>query len=265
MKKAGVDCGTTLAKFAWEEDGELRLASTADRAVDDIIAEMVAAGVTHARVTGIGTEPVAGSIIATRGTGDPIGDEVERQAEGARLLLKESDGPDSFLLVSVGTGTSYASVRPDLVARYPIGNAIGGGFVWGLAQAAATVPDFGLFESLAAVGQPPDIRVEDLLPATKGTLQGAFIVSNFGNAHTATNKADICAGLLHCLAVQIVRDILLFDPNGDMSDIVFVGSTVGRSRTLRKYLRTFLGMLGKTPRFPANAEYAAAIGALHAP
>ena len=236
---------------------------------------MRAAGITRARMTGIGLDPTDGDVAVTRSTDDPVADELTLQADGVRRLLDGQDRPEGdFLLVSIGTGTSYTLVPASgAPRRFPIGNAIGGGFVAALAAWQAV--GRSEIEGYASRGEPRDIRIKDLVPAKAGTMEGEFVVSHFGKDEVmgarvlpagASPLDDYCATVVHCAAVTVIRDVLLLAmiPGFAADNVVFVGTPVAKMGSLRGHLALYAQALGKRPHFPVNGEFSAAIGALHA-
>lgn len=262
--KAGIDRGTTLTKFAWLDDGRLQLFSTANARPESILDEMRAAGIVRARTVGIGQGPAASGIIEERASGDPIADEIALQAAGVRRLLGDA-APEEFLLVSIGTGTSYTFVTKDGTERHPLGNAIGGGFIAGLAKLLRV--DVRQVEANAAESPSSlDLLVKDVLPSAMG-MQGEFVVAHFGKdaPDDELSVRRACASLLRTVAVSVVRDLMLFGMQRRMpADAVFIGSTVSTFRTLREHLGNYAPFAGLVPHFPPRGEYAAAIGALYA-
>lgn len=261
--KAGIDCGTTLTKFAWLDEGRLQRFSTANAKAESVLDEMRAAGVTYARMTGVGPRPPGGYFAFAEPDGDPIADEIALQADGARRLLGTA-APEEFLLVSVGTGVSYTFVTAGGNERHPLGNAIGGGFIAGVSRLLGVIPrEVG---SLAEASPSLDILVRDVVPATAGSPHGEFVVSHFGKTAEGDDVLPrACASLLSTVAVSVVRDVMLFGMQRTLpKDVVLIGTPVTQFSPLRDQLRAYLPFAGVMPHFPEKGEYAAAVGALYA-
>ncbi|HSD12531.1 MAG TPA: hypothetical protein VLC10_03155 [Patescibacteria group bacterium] len=272
--KAGIDCGTSRIKAAWRDAGGMhRFFSSSD--VCEVADRLKKEGVTKLRVTGIGGRVPEGFDVVGPAD-DPIADEIALQSEGARRLLAAQGGPDAgFLLVSVGTGTSYTLV-PDRgdPRRFPLGNAIGGGFIAGLAAWQAV--DRSAIDGFASRGRPRDVLIKDLVPAKDGTLEGEFVVSHFGKDEVmgacvipegGRPLDDYCATIVHCAAVTVIRDVMLIGMIEGFAaeDVVFIGTPVAKMTALVGHLSRYAAALGKRAHFPENGEYAAALGALYAP
>lgn len=261
--KAGIDCGTTLMKFAWLDEGRLQCFSTANAKAEAILDEMRVAGVTCGRVTGVGPRPPEGYFAFAEPGGDPIADEIALQSDGARRLLGVAS-PKEFLLVSIGTGVSYTFVAAGGNERHPLGNAIGGGFIAGVSRLLGVIPrEVG---RLAEASPSFDILVRDVVPATAGSPHGELVVSHFGKAAGDDDALPrACASLLSTVAVSVVRDVMLFGMQRTLPrDVVLIGTPVTQFAPLRDQLRAYLPFAGVTPHFPEKGEYAAAVGALYA-
>lgn len=286
--KAGIDFGTTLTKVAWRKaDGTYGFDSTGRQddsacwSEDDVATprELVTAtlsreGVTRLRATGIGERWLKGFAIAET-EGDPIEDEIRLQADGVRHLLGSCGGmktygrPDSFLLVSVGTGVSYTRVVQEKVERFPYGNAIGGGFIAGLARLLG-INDVSDVRFVDANHVPPDLLVRDVLTHLGGTPLGELVVAHFGKISpdgALPSSSEAMASVLHCVATSIIRDVIMMgmmEKYAPPGPVVFIGSTVSAFPVLARHLSRYAAMIGADAKFPDNGEYAAAIGALHA-
>lgn len=294
--KAGIDFGTTLTKVAWRNaDGTYGFHSTAteddEGFVDDVectprdllVANLQREGVTRLRATGIGERWLKGFAVE-EASGDSIEDEIRLQADGVKPLLgvcggmtRMSPPPESFLLVSVGTGVSYTRVVGATAERFPYGNAIGGGFVAGLTRLLRLDYSYGIgdLDRLCAGKEPSDLLVRDVLAATRGTTVGEFVVAHFGKVpedrpgmtEEEGRIGEGIASALNCVAVSVIRDVLMMglsDAYRAPGPLVVIGSTVATFPTLRRYLSRYAAMLGIDILFPDYGEYAAAIGALHA-
>lgn len=276
--KAGIDRGSSRIKAVWRDaDGAHAFASSSDPA--EIGETLLARGVKRARMTGIGGGRIPGILAVGGLPGDPIADEIALQAAGTKRLLAGLPGVPAgdFLLVSIGTGTSYALVPEEGDARrFPLGNSIGGGFIEGLGLLQGLdVEEIG---PLAERGAPLDILVKHLVPSKAGSFEGELVVSNFGGianpdriayAHAAEGGRieDVCATIVHCAAVAVIRDVVIASliPGFAAEDVVFIGTPVARMAALSGHLARYAAALGKRAHFPENGEYAAALGALYAP
>ncbi|MBI4140800.1 hypothetical protein HY485_03095 [Candidatus Woesearchaeota archaeon] len=285
--KAGIDFGTTLTKAVWKKDDKYVFASTKEKSLQKIIDEMKKDGVDKVQVEGVKyTQKYANELwdnlfMVRRSNSDPIISEINCQAVGAReLLLFEGKSIDEFLLVGMGTGTSYSFVINNVTSHYPIGNSIGGGFMRGLAHLFG-VHRYSELVSRAERGNLLDLRVKDVLAEKKDVFEGELVIANFGRANAGDclsdfldkasgrerNKLnDVCATIVHCVAVATIRDVMLSSLTVDENqavpeDVIYVGSTIAYNPVLQKMLNGYSYAIGKTPHFPANGAFALAMGA----
>ncbi len=268
--KAGVDFGTSLAKAAWMNNGEFSFSSTADAELKDIARQLSHDGVRKVHLAGIGySDDLAGyfnDFEIKTAEGDPIENEVRLQAEGTRRLLEDNGYKgDSFLVVSIGTGTSYALVTRDGATKFPIGNSLGGGFINGLAQILGA-SDYNELATRSTEGMLLDLCVKDMIPDKKGTFEGELVVANFGKGTSDSKRSSVYASVISTVAVATIRDVLLLGmiPNFQPpNDIVYIGSTVARTPVLKNLLQAYSAAIGKSPHFPEHGEFALAVGAYH--
>ncbi|MGE0711777.1 MAG: hypothetical protein AB7N76_30485 [Planctomycetota bacterium] len=270
MKAAGLDLGSTLAKAVWRDPGApngLALRRCERAAAPALLDELRAAGVRRLGVTGTGFRSLdLAGFAASEVTGADIDREVAVQARGARALLAAEGRPiaGSMLVVSVGTGVSYGLSAPGAAARrFPLGSALGGGFLRGLG-ALLGAPDFAALAAESASGHAADILVADLLPETSGTPVGELVVAHFGRADAATPRPDALASLVATVATSIGRDLALLaqQPGWGLPEaVVFLGSTLALP-ALAAALEGWTRRLGATPYLPALGAHALALGAL---
>ena len=116
--KAGIDFGTTLVKAVWKK-GDYRFASTAEMPLEQIIENMKSDSIRKVHAAGI-NNTLINDFEVYRTSGDQVQNEIELQAKGAKELLSLSGHRlEKFLIVSMGTGTSYTFVG-DTIERFPL-------------------------------------------------------------------------------------------------------------------------------------------------
>jgi len=272
--KAGLDVGSSLVKAVWKRGDDYHFASTADYSLQSILTSMKHDGVQDILRVGNGllseeslthTIDQAGAHFNVRSLpGDPIDNEICLQASGARELLKDERQPlDSFLLVSVGTGTSYTFVSQETYRLFQFGNSLSGGTLWGEAK----VLGFGSYDAFAASagqGTPQHLLYKHLFPALDRTIRGEFVVSSGGRLDEESSLEDQCATKVSAVGIATLRDILILGdipPFSSTPDIVYIGSTINRTPLLKGMLAGYSAALGKKPHFPKNGEFALALGA----
>lgn len=268
--KAGLDFGSSLVKAVWVEQGFYQYLSTADCSLQKLAYQMAQADVTHINVAGIGYFLERVQDFASYGMkiksfeGDPIQNEIELQAKGARQLLANGkyQGKE-FLLVSVGTGTSFTLVRENTVAKLPLGSPFGGGFIHGLGNIFGA-QSYAELAAEASKGTSLDLRVKDMISEKAGSFEGELIVAHFGKAKNGAKKEDIYATIISAVAAATIKNILGYNINPAFpipEDVVYIGSTVSHTPLLKELLQSYSLMIGKTPHVPKHGEFALARGA----
>lgn len=266
--KAGIDFGSSLTKAVWMHDGEYQFASTADMTLEDIAKNLRNHGVQRIHIAGVGYSghPALDDFNIVQKEGDPIKNETDLQSIGAKHIMQMSGmDSDRFLLVSMGTGSSYTSVDGDSYSHHPIGSIISGGFILGLGSILGA-DDFKTINICAKKGTPLHILYKDMMPDLAGQDLGEYIIAAFGKVTKDSDMDDVFATLLSSVAGVTVAKIvdLNIHPTFDVpQDIVYIGSTVSRSSALQDMLMDYTPMIGKTPHIPKNAEYPLAMGAYH--
>ena len=269
---AGIDVGSSLTKVVWKAQ-DYQFATTADKPLEVILEELRADNVKELYAAGIGSIPEQKDFIVYKTTKDVIANEILLQAKGAGVLLqRQGIFLDDFLLVSLGTGVSYTSVRKgektydslgvEEVQHFPLGSAIGGGFIQGLSK-IINQRDSGV-QSLENTYAPLDLLVQDKLPEKIGTFEGSLVIAHFGKANENSHKEDVYKSIVHCVAVSTVRDVLLVGMVKDFpqhNHVVYVGSTVARNPSLQVLLQSYTQAIGKIPHFVDKGEFSLAMGA----
>lgn len=268
--KVGIDFGSSLVKAVWVEQGFYQYVSTADCSLQKLAYQMAQADVTQVNVAGIGYSLKRVQDFTSYGMkvkpfeGDPIQNEIQLQAQGARQLLASTkyQGKE-FLLVSIGTGTSLTVVGENTVAKLPLGSPFGGGFIHGLGNIFGA-QSYAELAAEASKGTSLDLCVKDMISEKAGSFEGELIVAHFGKAKNDAKKEDIYATIISTVAAATIKDILGYSINPAFpipGDIVYIGSTVSRTPLLREFLQSYSLMIGKTPHFPKYGEFALARGA----
>ena len=269
MTKAGMDIGSSLTKVVWEVEGKYCFRSTADKSIDEILEELKENQIKDLYISGIGTpdNELFNEFSVWKPKGDLIQNEIELQAEGSQKLLELGETPlEKYLLVSLGTGTSYTSINKNYVKKFPIGNSIGGGFIQGLSKLIGK-EDFTNISKKAETGKSLDLLIQDNIPEKKGSFEGGLIISNFGKANQDSKLEDVYLGLINCVAITTIKDIYLMNMIPDYQipkDIIFIGSTIANNPVMQNLFEHYSKLfLNKKAHFLENGEYSLALGAYH--
>lgn len=295
MNHAGVDAGCTLTKvafktgFYYDNDETWFFRSTADYSPEMIAKELMERRIYELNVCGINKlHPAFDNFVINRLAGDPIATEIKLQARGAKKLLYiQGHKIKEFLLVSIGTGTSYTFVKGEAEARFPMGNSLGGGFLRGLSNLLhISINDWNPSDSdLESLGSL-DLLVQDILPETKNSPLGRLLVSNFGNVRPGSPIMDgeLARALINTVAVAVSRDIAMLQLIGNLTkkskilgllglfmkmkglakygNVVIIGTMAEKCGVLRNLISWHCQKHIKiSPIFPQNAAYALAMGA----
>lgn len=280
--KAGVDIGTSLTKVAWGlEDGRYQFASTAEWDADVLVKTLREEdGVTDVFLTGNGKQRIdwhEEGFRVSRMAGRQLGSEFIMQANGARRLLPLMDvEADNFLLVSIGTGTSYTFVTKDEIEPFRLGTAVGGGLIMGMSHPDHEPEDI---DRLSRPGKVQDLLIDDIVSGA-AELPGWATVAHFGKMreHLRSDPqhqllhGDRYATTMNMVALLVLRDIALLKMiKGEHApqQAVIIGSTVSRFARLEELIDNHVekwfpfGIIPPTLVLESG-EYAGAVGAYHA-
>lgn len=275
----GIDIGTTLIKVVSETgDGGLNFEINPHRFTPHCtegpargyFKRLKLAGVTRVALTGSGAKRFARlvreeGIEIVSGLEDPVQQELRLQVQGVRrLLLQEGVSHEQFLLVSIGTGTSFTRVVGDEVTQYQPGLSVGGSTIVQIAASHGINPsELG---ELAESGTDVDLLMEHLYPDA-GMLQKKFVLASMGRLdQEGASKENLAAGLIKMVATLTIGHILSMRNHTDWvidGPVVFVGTPVSAYEQLAGWLTLFTTFLGLRSCIPANASFAGALGALH--
>ena len=269
--KAGIDFGSSLVKAAWMDHGQFKFDSTADVKLDDIVRHLSDDGINQVNIAGIGYSDAYKDYFKDfeirTPKGDAITQEKKLQVKGAKeLMIDQSYYIDNFILVSVGTGTSYSLKFWGFTIPVPLGNSLGGGFIAGVGRHLG-IEDYSQMSRIASKGTPLNIYVKDKLPSLEGTIVGEYVVSHFAKADKDSRREDILATAVDIVGATTFKDLAVLSHSSRFfkwtKDVVYIGSTISGFSSLRGSLDKYSRMLGKTAHFPKNGEFALAIGAYH--
>ncbi|WP_047982203.1 type II pantothenate kinase [Ornithinibacillus contaminans] len=264
VSKIGIDAGGTLVKVAYEEQKQLHLKTFPTHKIDQAIQWLqVQAPSTELILTG----GQAGHIKRISRNTCHLIDEFQAATLGARYLLHVEKGltNEDFVLVNIGTGTSFFHVTPDSYERV-LGTGIGGGTLMGLGRVISGKQDFHELTLMAEKGdnRNSDLLVRDIYAPDEPPIFGDFTAANFGKAHLNEHATtdDYVASLMQLIAETIILLAGQLASEKQVSKIVFVGSTVTNNKALQAILRNSRKLMPFEPIFLEKGSHAGAIGAL---
>lgn len=267
--KAGIDFGTSLVKAVWINDNTPKFCSTANTSLENIAQQLSNGGIKKINVAGIGYsenyEKLFKNFEINIQKGDLIAQEKKLQVEGVKRLMQyQSEDLTNFILVSIGTGTSYSLRFCGFNIPVPLGNSLSGGFIRGIGRHLG-INDYNEMSKLASEGQPLNIYVKEKIPDLEGTVRGEYVIGHFAKANETSSKEDILATTIDIISATTVKDLALLSHSSKLfqwtKNVVYIGSSVTGFPTLKNSLEKYSAMINKKPYFPERGEFSLAMGA----
>jgi type II pantothenate kinase len=256
----GIDAGGTLIKIAYEEKGRMHYKTYSYDAMESLITWIkLLSGSVSLSVTG----GRADEIKALLGTSRVVA-EFEAVTKGGQYLYQTNKGKaKSFLLINIGTGTSFYSVTNEKSERL-LGSGIGGGTILGLSCLLNGPTDFQEIVKSAEQGnhETLDLLVKDIYKGETPIL-GHLTASNFGKSvEKEVTTQDQLAALFTLIGETIVLLATNTLPQENERVFVFVGGAIENNKPLQKIMESFSDQIKVEMVFIENGSYAGAIGAL---
>ncbi len=134
---------------------------------------------------------------------------------------------EEFIVVSMGTGTSFVEVRNG-IPRHLGGIGIGGGTITGLSKLMLNTNDFSKIRELASAGRVGniDLRIGDISEKPLPGLDLEITASNFGKASSRANCEDKAAGIVHMVIETICQTAVLISNGTNINDFVLIGNLI---------------------------------------
>ena len=166
-----------------------------------------------------------------------------------------------FMVVSMGTGTSFVEVRNN-VPRHLGSIGIGGGTITGLSKLMLNTNDVGKIQELASGGKVGniDLRIGDISKNPLPGLDLEITASNFGKASSRANCEDKAAGIVHMVIETICQTAVLISNGTDIKDFVLIGNLINFPEcwNVCEMIRTMYPHVNFI--IPEDGEYGTAIG-----
>ncbi|MET3698812.1 pantothenate kinase [Bacillus oleivorans] len=264
MKTIGIDAGGSLLKVVYEEQGSYHYKWFPIAEMDQAVAWLQLLGPLSAyKVTGGKAHKVQEKLAGATVTLVPEFDSV---CIGTReLLIKEKiEVPEKYLIISIGTGTSFYIVEGDKYQRL-FGSGIGGGTINGLSQLLLKEHDFTKVVELAQRGKrgTVDLLVKDLYEDEEPPLPGDLTAANFGKPELSNSKKeDVAAALFQMIGETLLLLAKQFASPFQVQKFVYVGSAVANNPALQQIISSFDGSFEQESIFIDYGSYAGAIGAI---
>jgi len=190
--------------------------------------------------------------------------EIDAVGEGA-MNLSGLSGKDPIIIVSAGSGTACILAQ-DGNFMHCSGTGVGGGTVLGLSKLLLGTIDPVEIAELAKAGNESgvDLILEDVVSGPIGELPSDTTAVNFGKISkidSEISKQDIAAGIVNLVGQTAARVATSVATTFNAREIVVVGRSPSFNG-LKNSLEQAASIMGFSPHFPKNGEYASALGAL---
>lgn len=166
-----------------------------------------------------------------------------------------------FMVVSMGTGTSFVEVKQG-VPRHLGGIGIGGGTIMGLSKLMLNTSDAKKIQELATSGKVGniDLRIGDISKDPLPGLDLEITASNFGKASSRANCEDKAAGIVHMVIETVCQTAVLISNGLNIRDYVLIGNLTKfpECNDVCAMIKTMYPDVNFI--IPKDGEYATAIG-----
>lgn len=168
---------------------------------------------------------------------------------------------EEFMVVSMGTGTSFVEVKKG-VPRHLGGIGIGGGTIMGLSKLMLNTSDAKKIQELATSGKVGniDLRIGDISKDPLPGLDLEITASNFGKASSRANCEDKAAGIVHMVIETVCQTAVLISNGLNIRNYVLIGNLTKFSECndVCAMIKTMYPDVNFI--IPKDGEYATAIG-----
>ena len=226
----GIDIGGSTTKFAGFRGEELLVPVqiSASNAIASLFGafgkflydnKLELSDIQQVNLTGVGSSEVQQSIY-----GLPTYRVDEFTANGIGGGYFAGDKKE-FMVVSMGTGTSFVGVK-DGVPAHLGGIGIGGGTIIGLSKLILNTNDIDKIQELALMGKVGniDLRIGDISKNPLPGLDLEITASNFGKASSRATCEDKAAGIVHMVIESICQTAALIAQGTEMKDFILIGA-----------------------------------------
>ena len=190
--------------------------------------------------------------------------EIDAVGEGA-MNLSGLSSKNPIIIVSAGSGTACILAQEGNFIHCS-GTGVGGGTILGLSKLLLGTTDPIEIAKLAKEGNESgvDLILEDVVSGPIGELPSETTAVNFGKISkidSEVSKQDIAAGIVNLVGQTAARIATSVATTFNAKEIVVVGRSPSFNG-LKNSLEQAASIMGFSPHFPKNGEYASALGAL---
>lgn len=208
-------------------------------------------------LTGVGSSGVDKAIY---GLPTYLVDEFTANGVGGGYFAKNIN---EFMVVSMGTGTSYVGVK-DGIPTHLGGIGIGGGTINGLSKYILGLNDIEKVRELAITGDVKriDLRIGDISLNPLPGLDTEITASNFGKSSSSATLEDKAAGIVHMVIEDICQTAALIAKGRGINKIVLIGALTKFTDQCKDITEMVRKLFPKTEFIIPNiGEYGTSIGA----
>ena len=263
----GIDIGGSTTKIAGFDNGEMLI--PVQISASNAIASLFGAfgkflydnglelrDIEQVNLTGVGSAAVDQAIY---GLPTYRVDEFSANGVGGGYF---AEGAEEFMVVSMGTGTSFVGVKKKIPVHLG-GIGIGGGTIIGLSKLMLSTNDIEKIRDLAANGKVGniDLRIGDISEEPLPGLDLEITASNFGRASSRASCEDKVAGIVHMVLETICQTAVLISQGTNVRDFVLIGNLIHFPEC--KHICEMIKTMYPDIHFivPEAGEYGTAIGA----
>lgn len=262
----GIDIGGSTTKIIGLKDGRLMGANRV-KASDPLTSAYGAfgrfledSGLKLSQIEKVMCTGVGSSFLKDELYGIPAFKVDEFRAVG--LGAKYSSGLEHFVAVSMGTGTSFTTVKGEEIA-YAGGTGVGGGTIVGLCEQLIGSDQYRHIAELAEQGsaEKVDLTIGDITKDRRlANMNNHVTASNFGKISDDATEADFAMGVIN-MVFQIVGTMAMMTANGHHTDQIVLTGSLARMKAAEPVIRALEELYHVHYVIPEDCEYATAIGA----
>lgn len=184
-------------------------------------------------------------------------DEITAIGTGGMFL----SGKDNVIICNIGTGTSIIEATREKITHLG-GTGVGGGTIVGLSKDLIHSTTFENILDLAGKGDlsKVDLLIEDISESDISFLNKKSTAANFGKMLDTAGKEDVAMGIVN-MVYQVIGMISVFAARSKNTDQILVTGNGSKNLLGRAVLENISKMYNIHFEFPADAEYATALGA----
>lgn len=172
-----------------------------------------------------------------------------------------AEGKEDFMVVSMGTGTSFVRVQ-NRIPTHLGGIGIGGGTITGLSKLMLNTDDVDKIQEMASEGNVAhiDLRIGDISNKPLPGLDLEITASNFGKTSSRADCEDKAAGIVHMVIETICQTAVLIANGYNIKDFVLIGNLINFPECwsvcdMIKIMYPYVNFI-----IPEDGEYGTAIG-----